>query len=300
MKRKQRLDIKYMCDYAGVSRSGYYAYLKRRETLTPKDIQDELDYFMIKEAYEYKSWKKGAKQIKMRMERNFGVIMNLKKIRRIMKKYNLICPIRKADPTKAILKAQQSHKTYGNIIKRCFEQGTAKKVLLTDITYLTYGNGRRAYLSVIKDASTKMILSWQISLTLELKFVIETVENLLDFYGKELDMNIILHSDQGVHYTSISYQQLLKDNTILQSMSRRGNCWDNAPQESFFAILKTEMDLKEYKTYHNVAIAIADHIAYYNMDRPQWDMHRMTPYEYDEYLSHPIYQKLELPMVIQA
>ncbi len=297
-KRRSKLNVKFMCDYAGVSRSGYYSYLKRRVVRTPKDIQDELDYLMIKEAYQYKSWKKGAKQIKMRIERDFGVIMNLKKIRRIMKKYDLICPIRKVNPTKAILKAQRSHKTYGNIINRCFEQGKTKKVLLTDITYLTYGSGKRAYLSVIKDASTKMILSWQISLTLELKFVIETVEMLLDFYGKELDIDIILHSDQGAHYTSVNFQQLLKDNNILQSMSRRGNCWDNAPQESFFAILKTEMDLREFKTYHKVALAIADYIAYYNMDRPQWDMHRMTPYEYDEYLSHPIYQKLELPMVI--
>lgn len=300
-RKRNKLDIKFMCNYARVSRSGYYAYIKRLDIITEKDIRDEEDYRMVKAAYDYKNWKKGARQIKMRIERDFGIVMNLKKIRRIMKKYNLICPVRKVNPVKAMMKAQQSNKTYGNIVNRQFHQGKAKKVILTDITYITYGNGKRAYLSVMKDATTKMILAWQISLTLELQFVIDTVKQLLDFYGKELDINIMIHSDQEVHYTSISYQQLLKDNNILQSMSRRGNCWDNAPQESFFAILKTEMHLKEYTTYEKVALAIAEYIVYYNMDRPQWNMHRMTPFEYDDYLSsRHIFRKLQLPMVIQA
>ena len=273
---------------------------KKTRFITERDIKDEKDFELIKKAYEYKGWKKGARQIKMRIENDDKKVMNLKKIRRLMKKYNLICPIRKVNPVKAMMKAQQSNRTYENVVKRQFNQGKAKKVVLTDITYITYGNGKRAYLSVMKDATTKMILAWQISLTLELRFVIDTVNQLLDFYGKELDINIVIHSDQGVHYTSISYQQLLKDNNILQSMPRRGNCWDNAPQESFFAILKTEMDLRTYTTYEEVALAIAEYIAYYNMDRPQWNMHRMTPFEYDDYLSNHIFRKLQLPMVIQA
>lgn len=299
-RRKNKLDIKYMCNYSGVSRSGYYTYLKRQDKIVERDINDEKDFELIKKAYEYKSWKKGARQIKMRIERESGLVMNLKKIRRLMKRYDLKCPIRKVNPVKAMIKAQQSNRTYGNIVNRQFNQGKAKKVVLTDITYITYGNGKRAYLSVMKDATTKMILAWQISLTLELQFVIDTVNQLLDFYGKELDVNIVLHSDQGVHYTSITYQQLLKENNIIQSMSRRGNCWDNAPQESFFAILKTEMDLKEYTSYEKVALAIADYIAYYNLDRPQWNMHRMTPFEYDDFLSCNIFKKQQLPKGIQV
>ena len=89
-----------------------------------------------------------------------------------MKKANLVCPIRKVNPVKAMIKASQSHRTYGNKVQRCFQQGMAKKILLTDISYLTYGSGHRAYLSTIKDASTKMILSWQLSFTLHLDFVL--------------------------------------------------------------------------------------------------------------------------------
>lgn len=252
-----------MCQIAHVSRSGYYAYVKRLKYPSSKELQDHFDFQMIKAAYEYKSWKKGAKQISM----------NLKKIRRLMKKYNLVCPLRKRNPIKAMIKAQQSHRIYKNIINRDFLQGKSKKVLLTDITYLTYANGKRAYLSVIKDASTRMILSWQLSLTLDLS------------YKGELDLNVIIHSDQGVHYTSIAYQELLKGNGITQSMSRRGNCWDNAPQESFFAILKTESELHKCTSYEKLVNTIIEYIKYYNYDRPQWSLNRMTPYEYDRYLT---------------
>ncbi len=298
-KRKSRLDIKSMCSYARVSRSGYYGYIKRKGKVTEKELRDEMDYELIKRAFDYKGWKKGARQIKMRIARDSGMIMNLKKIRRLMKKYGLICPIRKVNPVKAMIKANQLNRTYANEVNRNFSQGMAKKIILTDITYITYGNGKRAYLSVMKDATTKMILAWKISLSLEVSFVVETVKQLLEFYPGELDMNVVIHSDQGCHYTSISYQELLKENGIKQSMSRRGNCWDNAPQESFFAILKTEMDLNKYISYTKVALGIAEYINYYNYDRPQLGLHKQTPFEVDQYLSEPYLRKLAVPAIIQ-
>ena len=297
-KRRNRLDIQSMCSVAKVSRSGYYAFKKRCLTVTVKEFDDETDFMYIKAAYEYKGFKKGAKQLKMRMERDYSLCMNLKKIRRLMHKFNLLCPIRKANPIKAMIRAQQTDKTYGNIMDRNFRQGTARKTLLTDITYITYGHGKRAYLSTIKDSSTRMILAWQLSQSLEMKFVIETVRLLLDLYHGELDMNVILHSDQGCHYTSISYQELLRENGIIQSMSRRGNCWDNAPQESFYAVLKTEVELNQVYTYDHLAERIITYIDYYNYDRPQWDLHRKTPKEYDTYLSEKNSRNLLLPMKI--
>lgn len=297
-KRRSRLDIQYMCSVAKVSRSGYYAFKKRCLTISLKEIDDETDFMYIQAAYAYKGFKKGAKQIKMRMERDYSRCMNLKKIRRLMHKFNLICPIRKANPIKAMIRAQQTDRTYGNVIDRNFRQGTAKKTLLTDITYIQYGNGKRAYLSTIKDSSTRMILAWQLSLSLELKFVIDTVKLLLELYNGELDMNVILHSDQGCHYTSISYQELLRENGILQSMSRKGNCWDNAPQESFYAVLKTEIELHTIHTYDHLVEHIISYIDYYNYDRPQWNLNRKTPKEYDTYLSERRNHNLLLPMKI--
>ncbi len=169
---------------------------------------------------------------------------------------------------------------------------------MTDITYITYGNGKRAYVSTIKDAMTKKILAWQLSSTLELDFVINTVNQLLENYCGELHMGVILHSDQGSHYTSIAYQDLLSKHDITQSMSRRGNCWDNAPQESFYAVLKTELELSKINSYERLAEYLISYINYYNYDRPQWDLNRMTPHEYDDYITNPTHQKRLLPAVI--
>ena len=112
-----------------------------------------------------------------------------------------------------------------------------------------------------------MILAHQVSLHLDLNFVIKTIEFLIENYKSELDGKVIIHSDQGCHYTSISYQDILKNHNIKQSMSRRGNCWDNAPQETFHAILKSEMNLKIYNIYEQLALGINDYITYYNYDR---------------------------------
>ena len=300
--KKNKLSVLELCNIADVSRSGYYNWIKNKPNRDLKDLNDALDFAYIKKAYDYKTYKKGAKQIKMRLKRDYGIVMNLKKIRRLMKKYGLICPIRKANPIKKILKAQQSNKTYSNILSRNFSQGKAKKTLLTDITYITYGKYKRAYLSVIKDSSTKKILAWQLSLTLQLDFVINTVKLLLDTYKGELDMDVMIHSDQGCHYTSITYQELLKENGIIQSMSRRGNCWDNAPQESFFAIMKTEMDLDYYHTYEQLVKGLIDYINYYNYDRPQVGLNELTPQEYEEYLESKTRKYLPityLPQVIE-
>lgn len=190
-----------MCKLAGVSRSGYYNWVSKKPFREDKDIKDALDFKMIKEAYDYKSWKKGARQIKYRIYKDYGIVMNLKKIRRLMKKYNLICPIRKINPIKAMIKANQANRTYSNIVDRNFNQGKSKLVLLTDITYLTYGSGKRAYLSSIKDATTKMILAHQVSTSLDLEFVIKTVNFLIENYKAELDDNVVIHSDYAEEKT---------------------------------------------------------------------------------------------------
>ena len=186
-----------------------------------------------------------------------------------MKKFGLVCSIRKANPNMAILKANRSNKTYKNVISRYFKQGVALKTLLTDITYLTYSNGKRAYLSTIKDSSSNMILAYSISESLDMSFVIDTVKSLIEEYGQIFDVNIVMDSDQGNHHTSLIFQHLLKENGITQSMSRRGNCWDNAPQESFFGHAQDELHLKECNVFTDLEAEIEDYIDYYNHDRPQ-------------------------------
>ena len=159
--------------------------------------------------------------------------MNVKKIRRLMKKYGLFCPIRKANPYRRMAKAMATNNIAPNLVNREFEKHGPRKILLTDITYIINGKAPRVYMSTIIDAYTKEILSWVLSDSLVLDFVLDTVTQLCYTHGISLTEETIIHSDQGAYYTSIKFIELVKDKNLRQSMSRRANCWDNAPQESF-------------------------------------------------------------------
>ena len=161
-------------------------------------------------------------------------------------------------------------------------------VLLTDITYLPY-NGAFAHLSTVLDAFTKQVLAYVASPSLEVDFVLETVDILIRDHGAELKTKTLLHSDQGCHYTSYSYIDLLKDSSLRQSMSRKGNCWDNAPQESFFGHMKDEIDISGCQAFDEVKAVIDDWMDYYNNERYQWQLARLSPNEYYQYIQTGVY-----------
>lgn len=141
----------------------------------------------------------------------------------LMKKYNLFCPIRKANPYRRMAKALKTNNVADNILNREFTEHGPRKILLTDITYIPY-NKTRCYLSTIIDAFTKEVLAYVLSKSLEIEFVLETVNILIKKHGISLSAETLVHSDQGCHYTSYSFIQILKDKNLRQSMSRRGNC----------------------------------------------------------------------------
>lgn len=117
-----------------------------------------------------------------------------------------------------------------------------------------------------------------------------TVKQLFEKHGATIKTNkTICHSDQGIHYTSIDFQKLLKDKGLRQSMSRRGNCWDNAPQESFFGHMKDEIDISRCNTFNDLKAVIDDYIDYYNNERYQWDLAKLSPSEYYQYWLSDIY-----------
>lgn len=278
--------ISSMCKLSEVSRSGYYNYfssdtIKLRESNEVRDL--EIMENVLK-AYNFKSRKKGAKQIKMTLNDHFGIIYNLKCIRRIMKKYYIICPHRKANPYRRMMKATKEHTVLPNILNREFKQGFPGKVLLTDISYLFFKNGQKAYLSTILDASTNEVLSHNVSKSLKIDIVTTTIDNLIKNNNNIIRNDSFIHSDQGVHYTSPIFQNKVKANKLRQSMSRRGNCWDNAPQESFFGHLKDEANIKECETFEDLVKEIDEYIDYYNNFRGQWNLKKMTPVGYRNHL----------------
>ena len=169
----------YLCNCIGVSKSGYYNYLKNENKRIERDNKDQKDFELILKAYKFKKRKKGARQIMMVLDNEFNVHFNLKKIRRLMKKYGLKCPIRQANPYRRMMKATQEHTTCENVVNRVFKTGIPYNVLLTDITYLFYGDNKKCYLSTIKDAETNEILAYYISESMTLDISLETVKNYI-------------------------------------------------------------------------------------------------------------------------
>lgn len=285
------LSVKELCRVAGVSRSGYYNWLKSAPAREKREQQDREDFEKILEAYKFKGYAKGARGIHMRLlHQKPMVVMNVKKIRRLMQKYNLTCPIRKANPYRRMAKAMKTNNVADNILNREFKEHGARAVMLTDITYIPFDQSF-LYLSTILDAKTKQILAYRLSDSLEVSFVLDTVNDLIREHGISLNAKAMIHSDQGSHYTSTSFIRLIEDLELRRSMSRRGNCWDNSPQESFFGHMKQEIDFKGCNDFNEVKKVIDDWMDYYNNDRYQWELSKLSPNEYYEYLmtgEHPL------------
>jgi transposase InsO family protein len=274
------LDVELLCEVANVSRSGYYKYLKHAD----EPDKDYNDYMQINEIFERGKAKYGWRTIQMKLLQN-GVVMNHKKISRIKKKYHLMTKIRRRNPYKMIMKKSLEHRTCENILNREFDVSIPFKIFSTDITYLPF-NHRFAYLSVVKDVASGEVVAWNLSMHLEMSLVLNTMEAMKNnpVLPQATLQNAMIHSDQGFHYTNPLYIEKLKGLNMVQSMSRRGNCIDNAPIESFFGHLKDDVDYKACKIFDELYPRIAEYMQYYNHERPQWNRKKMTPVGYRNHL----------------
>lgn len=264
-----------------MSRSGYYKWLKDCDS-PDKDLGD---YEIIKDIFDKGKKRLGWRSIQMRLLNDRGLTMNHKKIIRIMRKYHLFVKIRTSNPYKLIAKKTQEHRICDNKLSREFKQEIPLRVFCTDITYLFY-NRRVAYLSVVKDICSGEIVSWHLSNNLSMSVVLSTIDNLRKNNNIPLTSfeGVMIHSDQGFHYTSPEYIREVKNLNMIQSMSRKGNCIDNSPIESFFGHLKDDVDYRKCKTFAEVHSLIEGYMNYYNNERYQWNLKKMTPVQYRNHL----------------
>lgn len=280
------LSVTEMCTLAGVSRSGYYAWKRAAPTRQAREEQDQKDFGLILQVYNRHGYSKGVESIHMGLlHLDPHVCMNVKKIRRLMRKYGLICPIRKPHPARQLAKELEESTVAPNVLQREFRSYGPRSVLLTDISYLPYGDGKTAYLSTIEDAYTKEVLAWVVSESMEVEFVLDTLRQLSEGHGEELADAVMVHSDQGSHYKSRAFRDALADKEFIQSMSRRANCWDNQVMEYFFGTLKDHVRalLAGCETSEKVTEEVGRFIHYYNYDRPQMTLAKLTPTEYYQF-----------------
>ncbi|WP_353955569.1 IS3 family transposase [Dysosmobacter welbionis] len=187
-------------------------------------------------------------------------------------------PIRKPNPYRRLQRSIRMGSTAANLVNREFESRGPGAVLLTDITYIPL-NGKFCYLSTSLDACTKQILAYAMSESLEVDFALEMVEQLVQNYGPSLNKETVIHSDQGTHYTSLKFIRLVESRELGRSVSRRSNCWDNAPRESFFGHTKDELadKISSWTSFADATASIDRWMDYYNQDRCQWDLAKLSP-----------------------
>ena len=231
-----------MCKVLNITRQTYYKY---RNTID----RDYYDYLEIKRVFEEGKELYGSRRIKKGLLNETGWIINLKKVRRIMKKYGLRVRYHKVFK-KNMNKKRIEENVKPNLLKRNFNAEAPNQKWSTDITYIIH-NGKRMYLSSIMDLYSRNIIAYKISKNMDNKLVIDTLNEAIikqkDVYG------LIIHSDQGFQYTSDEYKAICEANGIRISMSPKGSPVDNSPIESFHSNLKRETlrsynitSLKEY------------------------------------------------------
>ena len=295
-----RLKVSYLCQLAGVSRSGYYYWHEHtRINQEKREIQDLKDRDLILEAYHFKGFKKGRKGIRNRLL-HMGILMNEKKIRRLMIKFHIVCPKRRK---KFQNKQEGEPLKKPHILQRNFKAYGPRTVLLTDITYLPYGRDKFAYLSTIKDAYTNEILAYVVKEHMRTELVIETFDQLYQNHSDSLTPATLIHSDQGSQYTSLEFDQWVQTKEWMHSMSRKGNCWDNAPQESFFGHMKDHVRTKECEDFEEVVHEINRYMNYYNEFGYQTGLYHLSPKEFyqfyltDDYPLDNLLPKPKLPKI---
>ena len=267
-KYRSKYSISEMCRFLKVSRSGYYAYLNRKD-LPDKDLPLAEK---IMECQEESHRTYGYRRVQIWLERQ-GIYRNPKTVLRVMQKYNLLSVVRRK---KFHYVSQQLHR-YPNLLDRDFHADMPNQKWVTDISYIKTSEGF-LYLSVIRDLFDNSIVAYKTAKEQSIKLVLDTIK---EAKAKEkVTAELQLHSDQGFQYTSHAYFNLTQSYGIMQSMSRRGNPYDNALAENFFSILKTEcihrMKLHSFVEAKNV---IDEYIHFYNYQRIQLKT-KLTPIEY--------------------
>lgn len=250
-----------MCQIFEVSRSGYYDFVR---SLNRPEADAELGQILqtqqkrCRHTYGYRRmWLWLKKQ---------GIHKNPKTVLRVMKKYGSLSEIRR--PRKWVQMGQQIYK-YENLLNRDFQADRPNSKWVTDISYIHTGQGV-LYLSIIRDLYDNSIVAYKTAESQTVSLVLDTIRLAMTQEKKKAAGRLQLHSDQGFQYTSQAYFNLTKEYGITPSMSRRGNCYDNAMAENFFSILKTECIYRQkIQTFQLARELIDDFIYFYNHERIQ-------------------------------
>lgn len=271
--------VERMCYVLGISKSAYYEWLKKKPLINKSNsLQEEVkkEFLASKKTY-------GSPRICIALNQR-GICVSKSTVARVMKSLNL-----QARPRRKFVNTTNSKHNYmifENILDRNFKSEKVNQKWVSDITYIPTKRGW-VYLTIVMDLADKMVVGWNLSNDMTAHNT--SVASLkVALKRRKLKDKLIFHSDRGIQYCSLDFRSLIKQNKrIIQSMSRKGNCWDNAPSESFFKTLKTEWTSKfNYENIHQAKHSIFDYIErWYNTKRKHSAIGYMSPLQKHYFLT---------------
>jgi len=269
--------VKKMCLALDICESGYYRWLKKEPS--PAKIKREQLKKLILKLYSEHNGMAGSPMITADLKEypEFSNV-SVNTVASLMKKIGIRCKTIK----KFVVTTDSNHKKTAspNLLARKFKVSAPNQVWVSDITYLKIKN-KWYYLSLFIDLYSRLIVSWDLSDSLKSDSVVKAFKKAI--FLRSPDKDLMVHSDQGVQYASDDFRNVIKKYGFSQSMSRRGNCWDNAVAESFFHTLKTQLTHHvEFKTHDEAEINLFKYIeAYYNRRRKHSTNQWKTPAQYE-------------------
>jgi transposase InsO family protein len=267
-----------MCRLLEVSRSGYYEWLHRPphpQTAADQQVQDKVQRYFAQGRGTY-----GTRRIKHLLAQE-GLYVSRRRIGRLLAQAGLRCKTRRK--YKAPTMAGQAQTVAPNQLNREFTVDAPNKVYVGDITYVPTGEGW-LYLAVVLDLCSRAVVGWSMANHMRAELVNQALAMALS--QRQPAAGLLMHTDRGSQYGADSYRQLLRQHGIEPSMSRTGNCWDNAVAESFFHTLKTELIyVEEYDTHEQAQTAVFEYIeVFYNRQRCHSANGYLAPLVYEQAL----------------
>ena len=255
--------------YVGIARSTYYYHISRQQADKYTNVRKRISEIFTQHNKRY-----GYRRIYAQL-RNEGYIINHKTVQKLMQEMHLKSVVRRV---KYRSYKGEVGRVAANVLERDFSTQAPNRKWATDVTEFKIGD-RKAYLSPILDMFNGEIISYTISDSPDLRMVMNMVNSAIR--KAKPQEGLVLHSDQGWHYQHMQYQLALKRNGIIQSMSRKGNCLDNAMMENFFGIMKTELlYLQQFKDMEHFKQELKKYIHYYNNDRIKLRLKGKSPVQY--------------------
>jgi|LSQX01.2.fsa_nt_gb putative transposase len=267
--------VEKMCNVLGVSRSGYYAWIDR--PVSRRDLDDEKLLFHIKQIHKESNGTYGIlRMTKELQKRNTHCGKN--RVAKVMRKNHIIC--RTQRKYKATTNSNHNYPTAPNLLDQNFKVEQPNVVWVGDITYIGTEQGW-LYLAAVEDLFNRKVVGWSMSDTMPTELTASALEMAIG--RRNPSDGLIFHSDRGAQYASYKYQQLLRNNKMIQSMSCKGNCYDNACVESFFATLKKELIYgRRFKTRAEAKQAVTQYIeTWYNSRRLHSSLGYVSPNEFE-------------------